>query len=164
MEYHVGIDVSLELSSLCVLDATGKVIREAKVASEPGALVAFLRGLGVTIVRVGLEAGPLSQWLYDGLHKAGFEAVLLETRHVKVALPRLRRTGGAGFRPALCRIVERGRRSHPSEEGGQQNEIHLPRMRRQRLGKARHASHLRRVRRAHGGGGGVRRVPYRLRT
>ena len=86
MEHHVGIDVSLELSSLCVLDATGKVIREAKVASEPEALVAFLRGLGVTIVRVGLEAGPLSQWMYDGLQGAGFEAVLLETRHVKAAL------------------------------------------------------------------------------
>ncbi len=86
MEHHVGIDVSLELSSLCVLDATGKVIREAKAASEPEALVAFLQGLGVTIVRVGLEAGPLSQWLYDGLKKAGFEAVLLETRHVKAAL------------------------------------------------------------------------------
>ena len=56
MEHHVGIDVSLELSSLCVLDGTGKVIREAKVASEPEALVAFLGGLGVTIVRVGLEA------------------------------------------------------------------------------------------------------------
>jgi hypothetical protein len=55
MEHHVGIDVSLELSSLCVLDATGKVIRETKVASEPEALVAFLRGLGVTIVRVGLD-------------------------------------------------------------------------------------------------------------
>jgi hypothetical protein len=56
------------------------------VASEPEALVAFLRGLGVAIIRVGLEAGPLSQWLYDGLHKAGFETVLLETSHVKAAL------------------------------------------------------------------------------
>jgi len=86
MEHHVGIDVSLELSSLCVLDATGKVIREAKVSSEPEALVAFLRGLDVAILRVGLEAGPLSQWLYDGLQAVGFEAMLLETRHVKAAL------------------------------------------------------------------------------
>ena len=86
MEHHVGIDVSLELSSLCVLDATGKVIREAKVASEPEAVVAFLRKLGRPITRVGLEAGPLSQWLYDGLQEAGFEVVLLETRHVKAAL------------------------------------------------------------------------------
>ena len=61
MEHYVGIDVSLELSSLCVLDVTGKVVREAKVASEPEALVAFLRSLELTIARVGLEAGPLSQ-------------------------------------------------------------------------------------------------------
>jgi len=86
MEHYVGIDVSLQLSSLCVLDSAGKVIREAKVASEPEALVAFLRALELPIARIGLEAGPLSQWLYDGLHKAGFEAVLLETRHVKAAL------------------------------------------------------------------------------
>lgn len=86
MEHHGWIDVSLELSSLCVLDVTGKVVREAKVASEPEALVAFLRSLGVTTVRVGLEAGPLSQWLYDGLQAAGFETILLETRHVKAAI------------------------------------------------------------------------------
>jgi len=86
MEHHVGIDVSLQLSSLCVLNADGKVVREAKVASEPEALVGFLRGLGLPIARVGLEAGPLSQWLYDGLRAAGFDAVLLETRHVKAAL------------------------------------------------------------------------------
>ena len=86
MEHHVGIDVSLDLSSVCVLDAAGKVVREAKVASEPEALVAFLRGLELPVARVGLEAGPLSQWLYDGLREAGFETVLLETRHVKAAL------------------------------------------------------------------------------
>ena len=70
MDHHVGIDVSLELSSLCVLDAGGKVVREAKVASEPKALVAFVRGLGLTITRIGLEVGPLSQWLYDRLREA----------------------------------------------------------------------------------------------
>ena len=85
MEHHVGIDVSLELSSLCVLDPAGKPIREAKVPSEPEALIAFLSGLGLPIERVGLEAGPLSQWLYDGLQKAGFEVILLETRQVKAA-------------------------------------------------------------------------------
>jgi transposase len=63
MDQYVGIDVSLELSSLCVLDVTGKGIQEAKVASEPKALIAFLRGLNLAIARVGLEAGPLSQWL-----------------------------------------------------------------------------------------------------
>lgn len=86
MEHYAGVDVSLELSSVCVVDAKGKIIKEAKVGSDPVALVAFLRGLGLVIERIGLEAGPLSQWLHAGLTQAGFETVLLETRHVKAAL------------------------------------------------------------------------------
>jgi transposase len=86
MDYYAGIDVSLELSSVCILDASGQIVREAKVASEPEALAAFLASLNVPLTRVGLEAGPLSQWLHAGLLQAGFEVVLLETRHVKAAL------------------------------------------------------------------------------
>jgi transposase len=86
MEHYVGIDVSLERSSVCVVDATGKIVREAKVASEPEALVRLFGQLGLPLTRIGLEAGPLSQWLHAGLTEAGFEAVLLETRHVKAAL------------------------------------------------------------------------------
>ena len=86
MEHYIGIDVSLERSSVCVVDATGKIVREAKVASEPEALVGFCRELGLVVARIGLEAGPLSQWLHAGLTNAGFEAVLLETRQVKAAL------------------------------------------------------------------------------
>ena len=86
MEHYVGIDVSLELSSVCVVDAKGAIIREEKVTSAPDVLVEFLQGLGLSIERVGLEAGPLSQWLHAGLTQAGFETALLETRHVKAAL------------------------------------------------------------------------------
>ena len=86
MEYYAGIDVSLELSSVCIVDAKGKIVKETKVESNPDALIAFLRGLVMPIDRIGLEAGPLSQWLHAGLTKAGFETVLLETRHVKAAL------------------------------------------------------------------------------
>jgi transposase len=86
MEYYAGIDVSLKDSSLCVVDATGRIVREAKVASEPEALVSWFRGLGVGVTRIGLEAGPLSQWLHARLSEAGFDTVLLETRHVKAAL------------------------------------------------------------------------------
>jgi transposase len=86
MEHYAGIDVSLERSSVCVVDATGRIVREAKVASEPQALVDFFGQLGLRLTRVGLEAGPLSQWLHAGLDEAGFETVLLETRHVKAAL------------------------------------------------------------------------------
>jgi transposase len=69
-----------------VVDGTGRIVREAKVASEPEALVGFFAQLGLPVARIGLEAGPLSQWLHAGLTAAGFEAVLLETRHVKAAL------------------------------------------------------------------------------
>jgi transposase len=86
MEQYAGIDVSLELSSVCIVDAQGKIVKETKVASEPEALVDFFRSLGFAVNRIGLEAGPLSQWLYAGLKQAGFETVLLETRHVKAAL------------------------------------------------------------------------------
>jgi transposase len=86
MDYYAGIDVSLECSSVCVVDVTGKIAREGKVASEPEALVAWLRCLGLRLERIGLEAGPLSQWLYMAMKKAGLAMELLETRHVRDAL------------------------------------------------------------------------------
>jgi transposase len=86
VEHYAGLDVSLELTSVCIVDARGEIICEAKVPSEPEALIGFLNGQQLKISRVGLEAGPLSQWLHAGLIAAGFETVLLETRHVKAAL------------------------------------------------------------------------------
>ena len=86
MEHYAAIDVSLEWSSVCVVDAAGEIVREAKVPSEPEALVAFFGASGLRIARIGLEAGPLSQWLHAGLIEAGLPAILIETRHVKAAL------------------------------------------------------------------------------
>src|SRR6266403_1667406 len=85
MEYYAGIDVSLESASLCVVDATGRIVREAKVASEPETLIDWFGGLGFAVTRIGLEAGPLSQWLYAGMRDAGLAVELLETRHVRDA-------------------------------------------------------------------------------
>jgi transposase len=85
MEHYAGIDVSLESSSVCVVDATGRVVREAKIASEPEALVGWFHQLDVDLVRIGLEAGPLSQWLYAGMRDAGLAVELLETRHIRDA-------------------------------------------------------------------------------
>ena len=85
MDHYAGIDVSMEYSSVCVVDASGKIIREAKVVSEPAALINWFGGLKLTLGRIGLEAGPLSQWLYAGLREAGFAVELLETRHVRNA-------------------------------------------------------------------------------
>ena len=85
MNHYAGIDVSLECSSVCVVDASGKIVREDKVASEPEALISWFAALGLSLERIGLEAGPLSQWLYAGLRGAGLAVELLETRHVRNA-------------------------------------------------------------------------------
>jgi transposase len=85
MTYYAGIDVSLESASVCVVDATGKIVREAKVGSEPEALIAWFGALGLALERIGLEAGPLSQWLYAAIRQAGLAVELLETRHVRDA-------------------------------------------------------------------------------
>lgn len=85
MEVYAGIDVSLNMSAICVVDAQGTLVKEAKAPSEPEALVVFFRSLPAAPAKIGLEAGPLSQWLYEGLKAAGFDAVLMETRQVKDA-------------------------------------------------------------------------------
>jgi transposase len=85
MDHYAGIDVSLEYSSVCVVDATGKIVREDKVASEPEMLIGWFRSAGLILVRIGLEAGPLSQWLYAAMREGGLAVELLETRHVRDA-------------------------------------------------------------------------------
>ena len=118
MEYYAGIDVSLEVSSLCVVDASGKIVKEAKVLSEPEALTIWFKALPFEVARIGLEAGPLSQWLYAGLKEAGFAMELLETRHVRDAFRTMPvktdRNGARGiaqlmrlgwFRPVHCKSV-----------------------------------------------------------
>src|SRR5437879_1426048 len=85
MDHYEGIDVSLECSSVCIVDANGKIVREGKVASEPDALIGWLTSVGYELSRIGLEAGPLSQWLFAAMREAGLAVELLETRHVRKA-------------------------------------------------------------------------------
>ncbi|MFQ5765745.1 MAG: IS110 family transposase [Rhodospirillales bacterium] len=86
MEYYVGLDVSVKTTAICIVDGTGDVVREAALVTEPETLVAFLRGLGLDMVRVGHEAGPMSAWLHEGLEAAGLPVVCVEARHMKSAL------------------------------------------------------------------------------
>jgi transposase len=87
MQHHyVGLDVSLDQTSLCVLDAAGQTICEAKVDTDPDAIGAYLRRYELRIKALGLEAGPLSQWLHAGLVRLGLPAICIETRHTKAAL------------------------------------------------------------------------------
>jgi transposase len=86
MEHYAGLDVSIKETSVCVVDGAGKVVSEVKVATEPEAILAVLADGAFTIERIGLEAGPLSQWLYSGLAEAGLPVICVETRHMKAAL------------------------------------------------------------------------------
>ena len=85
-QHYVGLDVSLDLTSLCVLDAAGRTVCEAKVATDPDAIGAYLRRFDLRIERIELEAGPLSQWLHTGLIALRLPAICIETRHTKAAL------------------------------------------------------------------------------
>lgn len=86
MKLFVGLDVSLAKTAICVLTEHGKMIEEVEVISEPEPLISLLEGLEGTVETVGLEAGPLSQWLHRATKETGLPAVLMETRQVKGAL------------------------------------------------------------------------------
>ena len=86
MDVYIGLDVSLASTAVCVVSAQGKIVKEATAASEPEELVVALKAMPGRVLAVGLEAGPLSQWLFKFLTEAGFATVLMETRQVKGAM------------------------------------------------------------------------------
>jgi len=86
MAHFVGLDVSVKETSVCVVDDTGKVILEQKVPTEPADIIAVLTSLGVSYGRIGIEAGPLSQWLVNALTAAELPVICVETRHMKALL------------------------------------------------------------------------------
>jgi transposase len=86
MEHFAGLDVSVKETSVCIVDGTGQVVREVKVASEPEALLPVLSSSLYHFKRIGLEAGPLSQWLFSALAEAGLPVVCVETRHMRAVL------------------------------------------------------------------------------
>ena len=86
MEHFAGLDVSVKETSVCIVDDTGKIVREVKVASEPEALLAMLKNPAYHFKRIGLEAGPLSQWLFSALAEMGLPVICVETRHMRAVL------------------------------------------------------------------------------
>jgi transposase len=78
VRYFAGLDVSLEETAICIVETTGRIVREARVASEPEALITFFTSLDMSMERVGLEACSLSAWLYEALTEAGILAVCIE--------------------------------------------------------------------------------------
>jgi transposase len=99
--HYCGLDVSLRATAICVVDAEGAIVKEAKVASDPDAIGAFLRATGLELGRVGLEAGSTSSWLHAGLRAQGWPVVRIDARHAAAALR-------AGFRNTSDRHDARG--------------------------------------------------------
>ena len=86
MEHYVGLDVSLKLTAICIVDRTGKIEREGVVASEPETIAAFIKSYAPNVVRIGLETGPTSTWLWTELNKMGMPVICIDARHAKAAL------------------------------------------------------------------------------
>ena len=97
-QHFVGLDVSVKETAICVVDPQGRVVHRAAVESHPAVISQHLLGLGLTLGRVGLEAGPLSPWLYAGLVEAALPAIMQKAvvavaRKLAIVLHRMWRDG-----------------------------------------------------------------------
>src|SRR6201988_1892348 len=125
MEHSAGLDVSVKETNVCIVDETGKIVREAKVASEPDALLAVLTNPAYCLKRIGLEAGPLSQWLFSALAAAGLPAICVETRHMRAALKaQINKTDRNDAR-GIAQMMR----------GGRYRPVHVKTLRSQKLGR-----------------------------
>ena len=86
MDHFAGLDVSVKETSVCILDDAGRIVKEVKVASEPLALLKVLGNPIYCFKRIGLEAGPLSQWLFSALAEAELPVICVEMRHMQAVL------------------------------------------------------------------------------
>ena len=86
MEQYVGLDVSLKLTAICIVDRTGKIEREGVVRSDPEAIAAFIKSNAPHVARIGLETGATSTWLWTELNKLGLPVICIDARHAKAVL------------------------------------------------------------------------------
>jgi transposase len=108
MTYFAGLDVSLEETAICVVDETGRIVRELRAASEPDALAAALLGMGLELERVGMEACSLTAWLHDGLRQVGLLAICIETRQANAAMKTMPNKTDRNDARALAQIMRTG--------------------------------------------------------
>lgn len=107
-QHYVGLDVSLETTSICVIDHIGAVVWRGKCSSEPDAICQIVRAQAPAAVRVGLETGQLSNWLTLGLRRGGLPVVCLDARHAKAALSMQVNKTDANDALGLAQIVRTG--------------------------------------------------------
>jgi len=108
MKYYAGLDASLEETSICVVDETGAIVKEARALSEPAALSSVLRGLDLPLERIGLEACSLTAWLHDGLRADGLPAICIETRQANAAMKTMPAKTDRNDARALAQIMRTG--------------------------------------------------------
>ncbi len=108
MKYFAGLDVSLEETSICVVDETGRIVKELRAASEPEALIAALREVGLALERVGVEACSLTAWLHEGLTQAGLPAICIDTRQANPAMKTMPNKTDRNDARALAQIMQTG--------------------------------------------------------
>lgn len=108
MAYYVGIDASLETVNICIVDEEGTVTLESKIEAEPSTIIELLERFGKPVLRVGLEAGPTSSWLYNELRAAGLPAVCMECRHVKAGLGAMRNKTDRNDARGIAQLVRLG--------------------------------------------------------
>ena len=108
MTHYAGLDVSLEETAICVVDSTGRIVKETRAPSEPEALIAALREIGLPLERVGLEACSLTAWLHDELRAAGLPAICIETRQANAAMKTMPNKTDRNDARALAQIMRTG--------------------------------------------------------
>jgi transposase len=107
-QHYVGLDVSLEMTSVCVLDEAGAIVWRGKVASTPEALAPVIRARAPQVARIGLETGPLCTWHWHALRALGLPVVCLDARHAKAALSVQLNKTDANDAYGLAQIVRTG--------------------------------------------------------
>jgi transposase len=108
MEYYVGLDVSLNRTSICVVNQTGSVVREGVVDSDPEAIAAFVRSNAPGAVRIGLETGPTATWLWTDLKRLGLPVICIDARHAKAVLKMQINKSDRNDAAGIARIMQTG--------------------------------------------------------
>lgn len=108
MEQYVGLDVSLQQTAVCVVDQTGQIVREAVIPSDPEAIAAFVKSNAKNVVRMGLESGPTSTWLWSELDRLGLPVICIDARHAKAALKMQINKSDRNDAAGIARIMQTG--------------------------------------------------------
>jgi transposase len=108
MEHYVGLDVSLKLTAICVVDQSGSVVREGVVDSDPEAIAEFVTTNAASVVRIGLETGPTATWLWTELKQLGLPAICIDARHAKAVLKMQINKSDRNDAAGIARIMQTG--------------------------------------------------------